>query len=361
MRVLILTLFGFASGVIPILAQDRPAQIVVVGDSLIWGQGLKEADKTYTLVHNWYEADHLKGARKTELIVKAHSGATIKLHDIERRGLAKAGLPEDTTFDGEISFGFPSSFRQLELAHDGLKGRGALPEDVELVLVSGCITDISVGEILDPLGDKKKMPELVERYCRRDMLELLRHASSLFPKARVAVFGYYPMIGPKTRSSKLLDGWLESMSFPRPLKPLANNVLTRRVFGLLRKRALKGSRIFHSESTKHLKGAIAAFNSEAGPEKAFFVESPVTEENTLDTPETLLFNMAKKGRTDDPLYDFRFTECGGPREEVRKRTKVEESVRHCQISGAGHPNPRGARRYFEKFVEIFGKGEGERR
>lgn len=355
MKPILLILVALATAAGSALAQDRPAQIVVVGDSLIWGQGLKEEDKTYSLVRGWYEAEHLKGTRKAELVVKAHSGATVKLHDVERQGLKKAGLSEDTVFNGEISFGFPSSFKQLESAHDELRERAIPADDVELILVSGCITDISVGEILNPLGGKKKMPKLVEQYCGRDMLDLLNHAHTLFPNARIAVLGYYPMIGPKTRSSKLLDGWLESMSFPRPVQPLANNILTRRIFGLLRKRAEEGSRVFVRESTKHLQAAVSSFNSERGASKAFFVESPVTEENTLDTEDTLLFNMAKDGRTDDPLYDFRLTECRGPQGEIRRKAGIKESVRHCQISGAGHPNEKGARRYFVNLVEAFGK------
>jgi hypothetical protein len=347
--------------VIPASAQERPAQIVVVGDSLIWGQGLKEEDKTYSLVRDWYETEHLKGARRAELVVKAHSGATVKLHDNERAGLKKAGLTEDTVFNGEISFGFPSTFKQLEMAHDDLEARGAPAGDVELILVSGCITDISVGEILNPLGGKKKMPKLVQQYCGRDMLDLLHHAHSLFPNARIAVLGYYPTIGPKTRSSKLLDGWLESMSFPRPAKPLANNVMTRRVFALLRKRAVEGSRVFHSESTRRLQEAVAAFNTRRGGSRAFFVESPVTEESTLDTPGSLLFNLVKRGRSEDPLYDFRTRECRGPQGEIRKKAGIKESVRHCEISGVGHPNERGASGYYRNVVEAWGKTTGDSR
>lgn len=37
-------------------------------------------------------------------------------------------------------------------------------------------------------------------------------------------------LSPKTPSSKLLNNWLESMSFPRFLKPFANNGVIRPIF-----------------------------------------------------------------------------------------------------------------------------------
>src|SRR5215475_8736953 len=62
-----------------------PFEFLVVGDSLIFGQGLEEKDKFYTLTKNWLENEFFTGKRTVNLKTKAHSGATITLHEEEAR------------------------------------------------------------------------------------------------------------------------------------------------------------------------------------------------------------------------------------------------------------------------------------
>ncbi len=85
---------------------ERPFDFLVVGDSLIWGQGLEEKDKFYALTKNWLENEFFGGRRRVALKMKAHSGATIFLHDDEAAALKKTGRTENTFFDPEVAVGF---------------------------------------------------------------------------------------------------------------------------------------------------------------------------------------------------------------------------------------------------------------
>ena len=54
--------------------------MLVVGDSLIAGQGLREEEhKIYTLTQNWLETEVFRGERKVNLKNKSHSGSKLFL------------------------------------------------------------------------------------------------------------------------------------------------------------------------------------------------------------------------------------------------------------------------------------------
>lgn len=319
----------------------REFQLLVVGDSLIWGQGLDEADKSYSLVKNWLETEAFGGTRKIKLKNKSHSGSTIKLHPNEDEALRKAGREETDGYEPEVNVGFPSIWKQVETAageyeRDGVGG-------ADLVLLTASITDISVRGILDPFGKDDELRSEIKKYSYDHTSDLLEHISARFPASAIAVIGYYPMISPKTPASKLFNVWLESSGFPRFLKPVANNVLTRQFFRSVRKKALKRSRIWASESDRHLQAAVDRFNSNAGRKRAVFVRSPITEDTTYETRNTQLFRMVRKGRSDDALYDSRVKLCRAALPDLKRTTGLKYSVRSCEIAAIGHPNIAGSR------------------
>jgi len=348
---ILIALFLFVLGALPSYAQKSPPQILVVGDSLIWGQGLREEDKTYSLVKKWF-SQNMELDGPVAIKVKAHSGATLTLHEDEGSALKKLGLPETTAFHGEVSFGFPSTSTQLDMAAAEYASAGVSNGNVKLILISGCITDITVAEILKPTARDKDLPPLVERYCLNDMGRVLLKAVKLFPEAKIAVIGYFPMVSPQSSSARVFDGWLESRRTPRPLKPIANNPFTRILLGGIRKRAIERSRIWKIESDRQLRSAVDQLNSAAGSQPAVFVASPIDESTAAETPKTLLFKMGKGGRTEDPFYDFRMRECRGPYEMIAK-SGLREPVRYCEVSGLGHPNPNGARAYANAIIEAI--------
>ena len=330
----------------------KPFEFLVVGDSLIWGQGLEEKDKIFTQVASWLRDGALGNARRVNVKVKAHSGSTLKFHADEAEAYRKAGRDETFYYKPEVNISFPSTWKQIEVAASEYKAEGKPGAD--LILLSGCITDITVAKVLDPKGDDGLLRQWAKKYCHDDMLDVLDHAARLHPDAAIAVVGYFPMISPKSDGIRLFNGWLEARDTARPVKWLTNNPLTRKLFfQKIGNRAIARSRLWFEESTKNLQAAVDDFNRKYERQRAVFVRSPLTEENSVEAPNTLLFKMGKKGIPEDPVFPERKADCDAALPELKRSTGLIYSVRFCEVAGVGHPNRAGARAYADAVINTL--------
>lgn len=318
-----------------------PFEFLVAGDSLMYGQGLDEKDKIYTLAKNWLERDVFAGKRAVNLKMKAHSGATLFLHDEPAAALRKAGKPENTFYNSEIPVGYPSIRTALATAKEEYDD----PSKVELIMLSGGITDIAVANILNIFGSARAFRAAVPVYCNDKLYELLRFAVESFPNARVAVLGYYPMVSKRSSTHAVFNAVLEMFSFPRFSKPFLNNFLTSPILKMMRQKVINRSRFWAENSALEQRKAIARINSDFGAEKAIFVPSPITDASCVGTKNSLLWGMAKKGRTNDPYYDRRRAACRTELAPLIKNKEIDYSVRFCELAGVGHPNVEGAKAY----------------
>jgi lysophospholipase L1-like esterase len=319
---------------------DKPFEILVLGDSLIYGQGLKDENKFYILVKNWLQTN-LK--REVNLNLKAHSGARISLHDEDINGLKLGGKDETTYYNREVPLAFPSIESQIILAKKDYEK----PQNVNLIMLTGGITDIGAPDILNGKGDEAKLKADIVKYCRDSMFNLLEKTTATFPNAKILVIGYYPPISTKSKGSKIFNAMLELYKVPRLLKPLANNLLTRQFLQGLKKRAIKRSKIWIEDSDREFQNAIAKLNGKFDKPRAFFVQSPINDDNTYGTKNSLLWEMGKKGKTNDEIYDERKIGCSTDLTELNKSTKVVYPLRFCELSGLGHPNIEGSKAYAE--------------
>lgn len=333
----------FAPPVVLSASEADVFEMLVVGDSLVSGQGLKEENKFYTLVKDWLERDVFGAARRVSLTVKAHSGARLNLPPNEIEALKRAERDEATGYNAELNLSFPSLAAQLAAARRDYKD----PQAVDLIMLSGSITDITVAEILDPFGDNKKLRADITKYCRREMHLRLADAARIFPNAQIAVIGYYPMISPKSDAGKIFNSTLELYKFPRPLKPLANNPFTKQFFKILHRRAVKRSRIWTEGSNRELQAAVDRLNAGLDAPRAIFVRSPITEENCFGTRNSLVWEMGKKGRSTDENFAARVAACNREMTAINNSTGLKTSVRFCQLAALGHPNVEGAKAYAE--------------
>ncbi len=337
----------------PIFGQSaKPFEFLVVGDSLIWGQGLEQKDKIFTHVANWLRDGGLGTARKVETKVKAHSGSTLKFHADEAEAYRKAGRDETFYYKPEVNVSFPSTWKQLEVASSEYKAAGKTGAD--LILLSGCITDITVAKVLDPKGKDDLLGQWTKKYCHDDMLELLEHAARLHPEAVIAVVGYFPMISPNSNGTRLFNSWLEARGTSRPAKWMMNNPLMRKLyFQKVGNKAIARSRLWLEESNKSLQAAVDDFNKKAGSTRSVFVRSPLTEENSVEAPNTLLFRMGKRAIPEDPVFLERKADCDAALPELKRSTGLIYSVRFCEVAGVGHPNPAGARAYSDAVISTL--------
>ncbi len=327
-----------------IFVQDRPFNFLVVGDSLIWGQGLDEKDKFYSLTAEWLRNTAFGARRAVDLKVKAHSGSTLKFHPKEAEKYQKIGRDETYPFKPEVNVGFPSSWKQIEVAADEYKMAGVVGAD--LVMISGGITDITTSRVYDPKGDDDLLRTEIKKYCGDDMFDVLEHAIAKNPNAKLVVIGYFNSITEHSSSSKLLNAWLEALSFPRAFKFIANNPIARPLFfNKLRKGAMRRSRIWKEESDRHFADAVGRINAKHGSGRAVFIPSPLTDEHAAEAPKTKLFTMGKGGVVKDARARERIRDCRDALPKLKKETTIDYPVRLCEVAAIGHPDPAGSRMY----------------
>lgn len=334
-------------------AEERPFRMLVVGDSHVWGQGLEEKDKFYTHTAEWLRREAFGKPRVVDLKVKAHSGATIRFDPKQEEQLRRAGRDESQGYTGEMNVAFPSMWKQLEIADAEYRAAGAAA-GADLIMITACITDITVEGVLDPRQDPAKLPPMIREVCGDKVRELVRHAAELNPNALIAVVGYFPIISEHSSSSRIFNGYLVSKNIPRAIRWMVNNALVRKLaFGKLRRRAIERSKIWFDESNRSLQAAVDAANAGLSEPRAVFIRSPFTEENAAEAPRTLLFRMRKSGKVEDPLFERRKADCRIHLTELKRSTGIDVNPGRCSIAAVGHPDPAGARAYADAIIDAL--------
>lgn len=319
----------------------EPFNFLVVGDSLVWGQGLNEEDKFYFLTKTWLKEEIFGGNRQVNLKVKAHSGARISLHDYEREALKNAGKDGTKFYYPEINISFPSIRTQVDIARKNYEN----PQSVNLIMLSGGIADITVTEILNPFKSNEKLQKDITKYCHKGMFELLKHTAQVFPNAVIAVTGYYPIITSHTPMKKIVNDILEVYNTPRWLKPLINTPLKRQFFRIYRQKMINRSRVWYERSTFELQKAVEKLNSNFDNQRAIFIQSPFNEEHGYGAKDTLLWNVGEKGKGADDLYAERKIECRETLDQLREKTQLKLRTRVCELASIGHPNVEGSKTF----------------
>ncbi|HEX8737632.1 MAG TPA: hypothetical protein VF721_20030 [Pyrinomonadaceae bacterium] len=320
---------------------------LVVGDSLVWGQGLREEEKFYHLTKEWLRTEVFQNTRQIDLKVKAHSGASINLRPFEADALEKAEIGETEFYHPEINLSFPSINAQIDVAKKEYKN----PASVDLIMLTGGITDIRLSVILNPLKDNDELRREIVKHCHEKMFEMLTRAAMEFPNALIVVVGYYPFLSKHTPARVMLNNILEIYEFPRPLKSAINNPLNRRLLKSYRKKMIERSQIWATDSTREFKKAVARLNTESGKQRAVFVESPIKEENSIAAPKPMLYETGKKGRAQDALAEERLKVCDETIDELKKLTDLKFRARTCELATIGHPNPEGSKAIAEAIKE----------
>src|ERR1700682_1004630 len=127
----IFPLAGYGQSIRPV---DRQFNLLVLGDSISWGQGLRDEHKAWYQVKTWLETS----GRKVSERIEAHSGAVIG-------SVGDSGAEPIPPFDGEVSRGVPSVNGQIDNALRSY----ADATKVDLVLVDGCINDLDARRLLN--------------------------------------------------------------------------------------------------------------------------------------------------------------------------------------------------------------------
>jgi hypothetical protein len=331
--------------------------MLVLGDSIMWGQGLKPEQKAWWRVKCWLQE---KTGREVRGKIEAHSGALIE-------GGSSASFRFKSN-DGEVNLPYPTVNEQLDHA---VEFYGTDRSKVNLILVDGCINDVDVSNLLNAAATPEWMRERVTARCGEGMHSLLRRVTENFPNAYVLVTGYYRIISSDTADNAFLRLLVKQLNSQRPE---ARHMTDKQ----MRERLITLSEVWYKVSTASLSQAVSKVNAELSerslPSRVMFVEIEFWPEHSFSAPESLLWNFmfgstnlsgfrkvivavsfgTAAYKANDVLRESRVRSCKetykAPKE--RKESAEEKSDRKdrlliCRYASLGHPNQMGALIYTE--------------
>lgn len=308
--------------------------MLVFGDSVMWGGGLPEHLKYYSLA-----ADYVSSKRGNVMVyrtIKAHHGAKIG------RGDNKA----EYEMNGEISSRWPTILQQVD-------SQSAVPNasEVDLILIDGGANDLPIVKVMLESDSgklatvKQDLKNNTRQYCYTDMVFMLQKVISYFPKAQVIVTGYYHIVSEESDMNFLqrmiLSIWEDVSHFP----PFGNSMED------TRKKIIALSNLWVAESNKNLKEAVKSVNdSLPGDPQIFFVDPETVPSHAAHAPNSLLWEPDSLGGPTDPMWK-------GGREQQRDanepRIRNEDNYFMVKANSSYHPNPAGAQRFFEKMKPVL--------
>ncbi|MEP6568767.1 MAG: SGNH/GDSL hydrolase family protein [Acidobacteriota bacterium] len=335
-------------------AGDDPLQMLVIGDSIMWGQGLKDEEKFSSRVKCWLQE---KTDREVRLHVEAHSGAVLS-------GAARA-QPAFTSTDGEVNLTSPTINEQLDHAVTFYQQNQPSPA---LILMNGCINDIGVKNLLAASTPLENLRAQARQNCGDKMQLLLQRVRNSFPEAQILVTSYYPIVSSLTADNAFLRLLVKKLNNQRSE---ARHMTDKE----MRERLIAISDEWYRTSTASLADAVIKTNR-GGPSspKVMFAEIQFGPEHLFAAPETLLwtflFTSTKVSgfakvvvllsfgtaayKANDHVRESRIRSCEetfmkpkGIKEDKKVKEDREDLLLTCRYASLGHPNNMGALVYAE--------------
>lgn len=298
--------------------------VAVIGDSVLWGNGLEERDKIHSLLAGVLERETGRAVVTQHL---AQTGATIV------PGVGDAACPAPCS--GEV----PPVPTSITLQADLIQR----PDLVELVLMDGCINDVSLRRILSPQTPLELLEDLTWQFCDGELTELLRKVRGLCPAATIIVTGYYAPVGPDSNDDALqawesARGFLSSAGGASLVEALAQR-----------------SELFATTARVAMQIAVTQVAAESALAGVTFVDPGFGPENATFAPQTLLWGLTRDNPVfsalnlgvslfpEDPLQSMRIRACF--------QAQQASGLVQCLYASVGHPNRAGgAARYAEAII-----------
>jgi lysophospholipase L1-like esterase len=336
----------------------RSLNMLVLGDSISWGQGLKDEHKAWYLVKKWLEQNT---GRVVRAQVEAHSGAIVGAQ-------AAAGVDSRTNYslDGEISRALPTINDQV----DNARAEFADPAQVDLVLVNGCINDVDSRQLLNGANTPDQIRELAQAKCGPPMETLLTRIADTFPSASIVVIGYYPIITEYTANDFFMRTLAKRFYLPANSgPPLSDKTLRARLIAI--------SREWYQTSTQMLAAAARKVDSDltakAAHQHIVFADVAFQPDHSFAAHKSRLWGFNASAlrkllvvltlgkvqlRTNDERRNQRSELCSGlykkPEQETAEQKVIrEDRLTRCRLAAVGHPNRKGAAMYAEAIGKLL--------
>jgi len=331
----------------------RPFNMLVLGDSVLWGEGLKTEHKSWYHVKTWIE----KNTGRTVIErIEAHAGAVIE----------EAAVDEKlTATDGEVNVALPTVSDEVDRA---LRHYGD-GSQVDLVLVTGCVNDIG-GQNLLNASTSDEIVHLTEAKCGAPMQSLLQKITSSFPNADVIVTGYYLFFSEKTRNDFVLRAL--ARKFLR-INPAAAKLTDKESFN----RLIGNSQVWHQSSNKTLGAVVEKANAElkgrGSQKQVMFTNIQFAPEYSFGSKGTRLWGFDRSpfrmilvllsfGKillpSNDEVRGRRRTSCNEvfirqPKESPTQKEERQYRRLLCRYAALGHPNRQGALLYSDAITSLL--------
>jgi hypothetical protein len=335
----------------------NPLEMLVLGDSIMWGQGLKPEEKFSWRIKCWLQE---KTGREVRQTVFAHSGALISADP----GTA----PRFKSNDGEVNLPYPTINEELNHAREFY---GPANSKVNLILLDGCINDVDVSNLLNVTTDPNWLRERIHTSCRLGMHDLLQRVTESFPNAQVIVPSYYRIVSDSTADNAFIRLLAKNLNSE---EPEARRMTDKE----MRERLIKLSELWYRVSTADLREAVETINSELAsknlPPQVSYVEIDFWPEHSFSAANTLLWNFifgstnlsglrkfivilsfgTSAYKPNDQVRESRIRSCNetfkapkGVKETPAEKSSRKDRLLICRYASLGHPNQMGALVYTE--------------
>ena len=341
---------------------ENPMRMLVLGDSIMWGQGLRPEQKFSWRVKCWLQE---KTGREVQTHVEAHSGAHLD---------GKSTSLRFRSTDGEVNLPYPTINEQVDNA---VQFYGDTRSKVELILVDGCVNDVDVSNLLNAGASPEWLRERITSACGTGMHKLLQRIAENFPNAQVIVTSYYRMVSNNTGDNAFIRLLVKKLNSGR-------REVERMSYKEMRERLIALSEVWYKVSTASLSEAVSKVNAELRTqnlaERVNFVEIEFWPEHSFSASNTLLWNFMFAStnlsgfrkiivaitlgtaayKPNDDVRDSRIKSCNetfkapkrGKDSDGIKETEDEKRDRKnrlliCRYASLGHPNQMGALIYAE--------------
>ncbi len=341
-------------------AKERPLNLLVLGDSISWGQGLRDEHKASYLVKRWLEQ---QTGREVVQTMQAHSGAVIGPAEPTSD---RVGLDAALQMDGELSRGYPTINDQVDYA---LKAFGN-PARVDLVIVNGCINDVDSRRLLNAANTPDNIRDLAQAKCGAPVEALLTRIATTFPSAHLVVIGYYPILTENTANDLFMRALAKRFYSPVAGAPKMNDKT-------LRARLIAISREWYQTSTQMLSAAARKINADLAArgshQHVLFADPGFTIENAFAAKRTRLWGFDATWirkmlvlltlgrvelRSNDELRSYRGDLCKRLLKKPEGETHEQKSDREdrllrCRLAAVAHPNRKGAAMYADAIGRLL--------
>jgi lysophospholipase L1-like esterase len=345
---LTLIVVGVVCQALPADQKSRPLNMLVLGDSIMWGQGLKPEHKSWYQVKMWLE----KTTGRTVLErVEAHSGALIEPGPTDDR--LQATNPE-------VNVGRPTVHDQVDAALKYYED----PAAVDVILLSACGNDVGVENLLNA-AKAEEIDDMAAKKCGPPMERLLRRIAASFRSSTIIVVGYYPFFSEKTRNDFVLKGLTKRFVKVLPGAPRLSSKET-----LVR--LTENSKDWYVASNKTLTEVAQKISAEIGGShpRIVFARVDFPPEYSFAAHDTRLWGFNRSpfrmlmlflsfGKkllpANDEVRRQRTASCNevfkqSPGESSDQRKEREKRRTFCRYASLGHPNRIGATLYADAVI-----------